>query len=180
MSYDDREVPFDLLVTVPLNKGAEFVARSGLGDELTYVHVDRGTFRSTMHPAVFAIGDANDIPTSKAGSVAHFSVDVFVDNFVDEVAGRPGSQRFDGHANCFIATGHGKALLVDFNYDVEPLPGRYPFPVVGPMSLLHETRANHLGKAAFSWLYWHALLPGRRLPLRPAMSMAGKHDDKES
>ena len=132
VSYDEREVPFDLLVTVPLNMGADFVARSGLGDELNYVPVDKHTLLSTAHDNIFAIGDANDIPTSKAGSVAHFAVEVFVDNFLEHVAGRPMTGSFDGHANCFVESGDGKALLIDFNYDTEPLPGRYPFPHVGP------------------------------------------------
>ena len=180
VSYDEREVPFDLLVTVPLNKGADFVERSGLGDELNYVPVDRGTFLATGHRNIFAVGDANDIPTSKAGSVAHFSVEVFVDNFLEHVDGRPMSHAFDGHANCFVETGNGKALLIDFNYDVEPLTGKFPVPHLGPMTLLEETRTNHLGKAAFSWIYWNALLPGRPLPLKPAMSMAGKHLEEES
>src|SRR5215207_1341869 len=77
VSMDEREVPFDLLVTVPLNMGADFVARSGLGDELNYVPVDKYTLLSKAHPNIFAIGDASDIPVSKAGSVAHFSVEPF-------------------------------------------------------------------------------------------------------
>ncbi|WP_341926945.1 FAD/NAD(P)-binding oxidoreductase [Nocardioides psychrotolerans] len=174
VSYDEREVPFDLLVTVPLNMGADFVARSGLGDELNYVPVDRGTFLATGHGNIFAVGDAGDIPTSKAGSVAHYSVDVFVENFLDHVEGRPLTHHFDGHANCFVESGDGKALLIDFNYDVEPLPGKFPVPVLGPMTLLEETRANHAGKTAFSWVYWNLLLPGR-LPMPTDMSMAGKH-----
>jgi sulfide:quinone oxidoreductase len=176
VSYDGREVPFDLLVTVPLNMGADFVARSGLGDELNYVPVDRGTLLATGHDDIFAVGDASDIPTSKAGSVAHFAVEVFVENFLDHIAGRPMERRFDGHANCFIESGDGKALLIDFNYDQEPLPGKFPIPVVGPMTLLDESRVNHAGKMAFSWVYWNLLLPGRHLPLPTDMSMAGKHD----
>ena len=82
---------------------------------------------------------------------------------------------FDGHANCFIESGDGKALLIDFNYDTEPLPGSYPCPSSGRSSLLKETRANHLGKLAFRWIYWNVLLPGRPLPLPAHMSMAGKH-----
>ena len=82
VSYDEREIPFDLLVTVPLNMGADFVARSGLGDELNYVPVDKHTLLSTTYDNIFALGDASDIPASKAGSVAHFSVEVFVDNFL--------------------------------------------------------------------------------------------------
>ena len=63
--------------------------------------------------------------------------------------------------------GDGKALLIDFNYDTEPLPGKYPLPVVGPLGLLKETRANHLGKLAFRWIYWNVLLPGRPCRSRP-------------
>ena len=175
VSFDEREIPFDLLVTVPLNMGADFVARSGLGDELNYVPVDKHTLLSTTYDTIFAIGDASDIPASKAGSVAHFAVDVFVDNFLEHVAGRPMTGSFDGHANCFVESGDDKALLIDFNYDTEPLPGKYPIPYVGPLSLLKETRANHLGKLAFRHVYWNVLLPGRPVPLPAHMSMAGKH-----
>ena len=174
VSYDEREVPFDLLVTIPLNMGADFVARSGLGDELNYVPVDKHTLLSKKHNNIFAVGDASDIPASKAGSVAHFSVEIFVGNFVEHIEGAPMTGSFDGHANCFIESGDGKGLLIDFNYDTEPLPGKYPLPGVGPMDLLKETRANHLGKLAFRWIYWNVLLPGRRTPLPANMSMAGK------
>ena len=174
VSFDEREVPFDLLVTIPLNMGADFVARSGLGDELNYVPVDKHTLLSKAHDNVWAVGDASDIPASKAGSVAHFSVEIFVDNFLEHIEGRPMTGAFDGHANCFVESGDDKALLIDFNYDTEPLPGKYPLPKVGPMDLLKETRANHLGKLAFRWIYWNVLLPGRPIPLPALMSMAGK------
>ncbi len=177
VSYDEREVAFDLLVTVPLNMGADFVARSGMGDELNYVHVDKHTLQSTTHPNIFAVGDASDIPASKAGSVAHFSVEIFCDNFLELIAGKPMSGSFDGHANCFIESGAGKGMLIDFNYDTEPMTGKYPVPVIGPFSLLEETRANHAGKLAFRWMYWNVLLPGRPMPLPAHMSMAGKHTE---
>ena len=177
VSMDERVVPFDLLVTVPLNMGADFVARSGLGDELNYVPVDKHTLQSKAHDNVFAIGDASDIPASKAGSVAHFSVELFAENFVDLVEGRPMTHPFDGHANCFIESGHGKGLLIDFNYDTEPLPGKYPVPGIGPFTLLEESYVNHWGKLGFRWAYWHLLLPGRPLPVRALMSMAGKHPE---
>jgi sulfide:quinone oxidoreductase len=174
VSYDEREVPYDLLVTIPLNMGADYVARSGLGNELNLVPVDKHTLQSKKYDSIFALGDANDIPTSKAGSVAHFEIDVFIDNFLEYVAGKPMTGAFDGHANCFIETGHGKAMLIDFNYDTEPLPGKYPVPGIGPMSLLKETKANHMGKLAFRWAYWNVLLPGRPMPLAADLSMAGK------
>ncbi|HEX2705403.1 MAG TPA: FAD/NAD(P)-binding oxidoreductase [Candidatus Lustribacter sp.] len=175
VSYDEREIAYDQLVTVPLNMGADFVARSGLGDELNYVPVDKHTMRSVAHDTIFALGDAGNLPTSKAGSVAHFSVEVFVENFLQLAAGQPMTHSFDGHANCFIESGGGKGMLLDFNYDTEPLTGTFPLPKVGPMSLLKESRANHLGKLAFRWVYWNVLLPGRPLGLPADMSMAGKN-----
>jgi len=177
VSMDEREIPFDLLVTVPLNMGADYIARSGLGDELNYVPVDKHTLRSKTHDNIFAIGDASDIPASKAGSVAHFAAEAFVDNFVELVHGGVMTHSFDGHANCFIESGHGKGMLIDFNYDTEPLPGKYPVPGIGPFSLLTETRANHLGKLGFRWAYWHLLLRGHPLPVPSLMSMAGKHPE---
>jgi sulfide:quinone oxidoreductase len=170
VSYAERHVPFDLLVIVPVNMGADFVARSGLGDDLNSVRVDKHTLQSTSAPNVFAIGDATDIPASKAGSVAHFSVDVLVGNLLQGMRGQPLTHSFDGHANCFVESGRGKGLLLDFDYEHEPLPGRYPLPRLGPLSLLKETRANHWGKLGFRWLYWNVLMPGHPLPLptRPA------------
>lgn len=179
VSYDEREIPFDILVTVPLNMGADYVARSGLGNELNYVPVDHGNFQSTEWDNIFAVGDAADLPTSKAGSVAHFAIDVFTKNFMQLAKGLEMTHVFDGHANCFIESGDGKALLIDFNYETEPLPGKYPLPGVGPFSLLKKTEANHFGKLMFKWVYWNALLPGRELPLPVLMSMAGKEEVPE-
>ena len=175
ISYDEREVDYDLLVTIPVNMGADFVGRSGLGDELNHVPVDKHTFVSKDFANIFALGDAAALPTSKAGSVAHFSVDVFVENFLNYIEGKPMHEKYDGHANCFVEAGRGKGMLIDFNYDTEPLPGMYPVPVVGPFSLLKETRTNHFGKLMAKWMYWNLLLPGRPLPLRSEMSLAGKH-----
>jgi len=177
VSYDERKVPYDLLVTVPINMGADFVARSGLGDELNHVPVDKHTFLSKKYDTIFALGDAAALPTSKAGSVAHFAVDVFTENFVNYVHGRPMERSFDGHANCFIESGDGKAMLIDFNYVTQPLEGMYPLPGIGPFPLLHESRRNHWAKLAFRWTYWHLLLPGHHLPVPNAMSMAGKHEE---
>ncbi len=172
--YDESELEYDLLVTVPLNMGDELIARSGLGDELNYVPVDKHTFLSNRHPNVFVLGDAAAVPTSKAGSVAHFAVDCFVENFIRYVDGLEMHPTFDGHANCFIESGFGKGLLIDFNYDVEPLPGRYPLPGVGPFTLLQESEMNHWGKMMFRWMYWNVLLKGQELPLPARMSMSGK------
>ncbi len=173
-SYDEREVPYDLLVSVPTHMGAGFVEASGLGDELAFVPTDPHTLAAKGHDEVFVLGDATNLPTSKAGSVAHFQAEVVVENVLRSIAGESPVEVFDGHANCFIESGFGKAMLIDFNYDVEPLPGTYPLPVVGPFTLLRESRRNHWGKLAFRWIYWNALLPGRPIPVPNRMSMTGK------
>jgi sulfide:quinone oxidoreductase len=175
VSYDDREVPFDLLVTIPLHGGAAFVDRSpGLGDDLGFVPTDPRTLHSNAAPNVFAIGDATNVPTSKAGSVTHFEAEVLTENVRRHLAGQPLQEGFDGHANCFVETGFHKALLIDFNYEVEPLPGRYPS-ALGPLPLLKESRLNHMAKLAFQSIYWHMLLPGREVPgISSQMQMRGK------
>jgi sulfide:quinone oxidoreductase len=170
-AYDGRELDFDLLVTIPLHGGAEYVERSpGLGDALDFVPTDKRTLQTPAKENVFALGDATDLPTSKAGSVTHFEAELLTENIVRYFADEGLDASYDGHANCFIETGFQKAVLIDFNYDTEPLPGH-----LGPLPLLRESRLNHLGKLLFQWIYWHALLPGRELPgLGPAMPTAGK------
>lgn len=175
VSWDDREVSYDLLVTIPTNMGDQMVARSGLGDELNFIPTDKHTLQSKKHQNIFVIGDATDLPASKAGSVAHFQAEVLTENILNWIDGKPLSAQFDGHANCFIETGFGKAFLIDFNYDLKPVPGTYPIPHIGPLSLLKETRLNHLGKRAFKSIYWHMLLKARPLPgISHQMSYAGK------
>ncbi len=175
VSYDGRELDFDLFVTVPLHGGAAYVERSpGLGDALGFVPTDKHTLQTPAKPNVFALGDATDLPTSKAGSVTHFEAEVLTENVARYLAGQELDAGYDGHANCFIETGFHKALLIDFNYDTQPLPGRFPT-ALGPLPLLRESRLNHLGKLLFQSVYWHALLPGRNIPgLGPAMPTAGK------
>ena len=120
--------------------GAEAIANSGMGDDLNFIPTDPKTLQSQKYDDIFVIGDATNLPSSKAGSVSHFEADILFDNILRYIDGRNLVSGFDGHANCFIESGFGKGLLIDFNYDVEPLPGKYPLPGVGPFSLLQETR----------------------------------------
>lgn len=176
ISYDEQEVPFDLLISVPVNKGDQVVEASKMGDEdgLNFIPTDKHTLQSKKRENIFVIGDATNLPTSKAGSVAHFEAEILLENILSYINGQPLEAKFDGHANCFIETGYGKGTLIDFNYDTEPLPGKFPFAGIGPMGLLKVNRANHLGKLAFRWVYWHMLLTGKKLPVSTNMSMAGK------
>lgn len=174
VGWDETEVPFDVLVTIPTNKGDEVIARSGMGDELNFIPTNKHTLMAEGFDNIFVIGDATNLPSSKAGSVAHFQSDILFENFMDVIEGRKPSTKFDGHANCFIESGFGKGILIDFNYDTEPLPGKFPLPGIGPFSLLEETKMNHYGKVMFRWMYWNFLLKGVELPIESNMTMAGK------
>jgi len=180
VDYGGKEVEYDLLVTVPTNMGDEMIERSGIGDDLNFVPTDKKTLQSNVKDNIFVIGDASNIPASKAGSVAHFEAEILTKNILRFIDGKELNAAFDGHANCFIETGHGKALLIDFNYNNEPVTGSFPLPGVGPLRLLKETHMNHLGKLAFRWIYWNMLIKGNHIPfVSSAMNTAGKNIEEE-
>ncbi|MDQ8196665.1 FAD/NAD(P)-binding oxidoreductase [Pelagicoccus enzymogenes] len=177
VSWDERTVDYDLLVTVPTNMGSDAIERSGLGDELNFVPTNKETLQADGYENIFVIGDATDVPASKAGSVAHFEAEILEENLLSAAAGKELEAKFDGHSNCFVETGYGKGMLIDFNYETEPLPGTFPFAKLGPMPLLEESRVNHWGKLMFRHVYWNALLKGWPLGIGPAMSLKGKRTD---
>jgi sulfide:quinone oxidoreductase len=172
--YGGREIPFDCLVSIPLHSGDRVISDSGLGDEFGFIRTDKKSLQSVNFKNIFVIGDAGNFPISKAGSVAHYQSEILQENILSFIDNKPLSAASDGHANCFIESGFGKGILADYNYETEPLPGFFPFPVIGPFRLLKETRLNHLGKLKFKWIYWNILLWGRKLPLSTKMSMKGK------
>ena len=178
IDYGEKEVPFDLLVTVPTNKGDALIERSGMGDDLNFIPTHKATLQSKNWQNVFVIGDATNIAASKAGSVAHFEAEILTDNILRFINGEPLKEEFDGHANCFVETGGGKALLIDFNYTHEPVEGTFPLPGIGPLRLMKESRINHMGKLAFRWIYWNMLLRGTHIPfVSTTMQEAGKSFD---
>jgi sulfide:quinone oxidoreductase len=175
IDYADVTVDYDLLVTVPTNMGDELLERSNLGDELNFIPTHKATLQTTANENIFAIGDCTNLPASKAGSVAHFEAEILTENILRYIAGKTLKEEFDGHSNCFIETGNGKALLIDFNYTHEPVEGTFPFPGIGPLKLLKETRMNHFGKMAFKWIYWNLLIKGISIPFVSArMNEKGK------
>ncbi len=180
-SFDGKEVGYDLLCIIPPNLGPEVLEQSGLGDASGYAFTDPRTLKSREADRIYLLGDNANVATSKAGSVAHFEAETVVDNLLREMDGHKPMASFDGHANCFIESGYHKALLLDFNYDLEPVEGHFPTPGFGPFSLLRESYMNHVGKIAFKWVYWHMLLPGYlpHVPMLPAhMNFVGKRVDE--
>jgi sulfide:quinone oxidoreductase len=176
ISYDEREVPYDLLVSIPTNMGAPVIKRSGMGDNLNYVPTNKETLQSEKWQNVWVLGDAANIPASKAGSVVHFEMETAVANILAHIAGKEMTHKFDGHSLCFIESGYNKAVMIDFSYEQEPIFGAYPFPVVGPLSLLKETVFNHWGKLGFRFMYYDMMLKGIPVPLPSKFSMTGKFE----
>ena len=173
-SMKGDEVEFDLLVAIPPNFGSQVIIDSDIGDPMGYMKTDHYTLKSPDYENMYILGDATNVPTSKAGSVTHFEADVLTENLHRDIEGLAPRPEFDGHSNCFIVTGYEKAALIDFNYKVEPLPGKYPFPGIGPFGLLEESYMNYWGKMMFKWVYFNLMLKGKELPLEPQMFMAGK------
>lgn len=174
ISFDEREIEYDLLVSIPTNKGAPVIARSGMGDALNFVPTKKDLLQSEKWENIWVLGDAANIPASKAGSVIHFQIETAAENILAHMAGKEMTHKFDGHSLCYIESGYGKAVMIDFSYDQEPVYGTYPLPVVGPFSLLKETTINHWGKLAFRFMYYDLMLKGIDVPLPSKFSMAGK------
>ena len=169
-----QKVRYDILVSIPPNMGDKALIDSDISDPLGFVPTDNHTLKAENMDRVFVVGDTTNVPTSKAGSVAHYMGYTLVENLVREIDGHQAKPTFDGHATCFLASGFEKAILLDFNYDVEPLPGKFPFPGMGPFSLLQESLSNYWGKMMFRWVYWNLMMKGLDLPLEPQMNIAGK------
>ncbi|PKL74351.1 MAG: oxidoreductase [Candidatus Melainabacteria bacterium HGW-Melainabacteria-1] len=175
VSFDNRTVDYDLLITTPTNMGDPLLGRSGLGDDANFVPTDKYTLQAKAKGNIFTLGDATNLPSSKAGSVVHFQAEILTENILSYIRGRELTTSFDGHSNCFVESGYGKAFLLDFNYEIDPAEGTYPLPFLGPFSLLKETRLNHLGKLAMKFAYWNILLKGIPVPgIASKMSRAGK------
>ncbi len=174
-SHKGDKIAYDLLVSTMPNVGSEFVDDAGMGNGAGYVVTDPASLRAQKAENVYVLGDVTNVPTSKAGSVAHFESEILCKNLIDEIEGQEPTAEFDGHSLCFIVSGNERAFLIDFNYKTEPLPGKFPFPGLGPFDLLGESVLNYWGKMMFKWVYWNLLMTGEELPLEPQLLMAGKY-----
>ena len=173
-AYNGKKTDYDLLVIIPTNVGSEVIVESGLDDGSTFIPTDKHTLKALNHKNIYIIGDATNLPTSKAGSVAHYESEIAAQNILNEIKGKESEPIYDGHSTCFIVSEKGKSFLVDFNYNTEPLFGKYPIPVIGPFSLVKETKMNWKGKLWFEWLYWNIILSGRSAGISPTLVMTGK------
>jgi sulfide:quinone oxidoreductase len=151
-SLEGEEFPYDLLVLVPPHKGAQFVMDSGLAPAPGgWLPTDRHTLQVGGRPNVYALGDATDLPLSKAGSTAHFEAPVVAERIAASVEGRAVDKKhgsYEGKVMCFFEIGDGKGTLLQFDYDHPPRPPR-------------PNQLWHLGKIVFNKTYWHTVPKGR-------------------
>jgi sulfide:quinone oxidoreductase len=152
LSLEGEELPYDLLILVPPHKGQQFLVDAGLAPAPGgWLPTDRATLEVGGRPEVFALGDATDLPLSKAGSTAHFEAPVVVERIVAAVEGRGVDHRhgdYLGKVMCFFEIGDGKGTLLQFDYDHPPRPPK-------------PNRFWHLGKIVFNKTYWHTVPKGR-------------------
>jgi sulfide:quinone oxidoreductase len=153
-SLEGEELPYDLLILVPPHKGQQFLIDSGLAPAPGgWLPTDRVTLQVGGRPNVFALGDATDLPLSKAGSTAHFEAPVVTERIAAAIQGRaPDHKHGDylGKVMCFFEIGDGKGTLLQFDYEHPPRPPK-------------PNQLWHLGKIVFNKTYWHTVPTGNRI-----------------
>jgi sulfide:quinone oxidoreductase len=150
-SLEGEELPYDLLILVPPHRGAKLVIDSGLAPASGWLPTDHHTLQVGGRPNVYALGDATDLPLSKAGSTAHFEAPIVAERIAARVQGREPSGKhasYTGKVMCFFEVGDGKGTLLQFDYDHPPRPPK-------------PNRFWHLGKIVFNKTYWHTVPRGR-------------------
>lgn len=151
-SLEGEELPYDLLILVPPHRGQQFLIDSGLAPAPGgWLPTDRATLQVGGRPDVFALGDATDLPLSKAGSTAHFEAPVVAERIAAAIEGRavdPKRGEYRGRVMCFFEIGDGKGTLLRFDYDHPPKPPK-------------PNQLWHLGKVVFNRTYWHTVPKGR-------------------
>jgi sulfide:quinone oxidoreductase len=150
-SLEGEELSYDLLILVPPHRGAQLVIDSGLAPPAGWLPTDHHTLEVKGQERMFAIGDATDLPLSKAGSTAHFEAPIVVERIVAAIEGREPDAvagNYTGKVMCFFEVGDGKGTLLQFDYDHPPRPPK-------------PNRLWHLGKVVFNKTYWHTVPKGR-------------------
>jgi len=150
LSLEGTELNYDLLVMIPPHRGASFLQGHPIADDKGWVKTDRATLQVTGHDNLWALGDATDLPISKAGSTAHFEAPIVVERVAAAVRGNapdPKHAQYAGHVMCFVETGYGKATMLDFDYSHPPEPKE-------PNAIAHYL------KWAFNKAYWQLVPTG--------------------
>ncbi|HJV31602.1 MAG TPA: FAD/NAD(P)-binding oxidoreductase [Bacillales bacterium] len=141
ITMDGEEHPFDILISIPAHKGADVVINSNLGDETGFIETNRYSLKMVGQDDVYVIGDATDLPISKAGSTAHYQSEVLVKNLINRLKGIPDTAVYNGKVACFLESSLEEASMITFDYQTPPAPAQ-------PSDLMHWF------KGVYNELYW--------------------------
>jgi sulfide:quinone oxidoreductase len=141
VTMDGEEHPFDILVSIPAHKGADVVIKSQLGDDSGFIETDRYSLKMKGQDDVYVIGDATNLPISKAGSTAHYESETLVKNLVNRLKGLPETAVYSGKVACFLESSLEEASMITFDYQNPPNPAQ-------PSDLIHWF------KGVYNELYW--------------------------
>ena len=147
-SMEGDTLEYDLLVMTPPHRGASVVEDSGLGDNGGWLPTDRFTLKAKGYDDIYGVGDCTDLPVSKSGSAAHFQSKIIAESITSEILRESSSIHYDGHVECFLETGYGKGITLNFNYNKPPNPGS-------------PNRIAHWEKELFNRLYWSTVPKAR-------------------
>ncbi len=141
ITMDGEEHPFDILISIPAHTGAPVIIDSRLGDEDGFIPTDRYSLKMEESDNVYVVGDATNLPISKAGSTAHYQTEVVVPNIINRIKGRPETARYSGKVACFLENSLEDASMITFDYNNPPAPAT-------TSDLLHWF------KSVYNELYW--------------------------
>lgn len=141
ITMDGEEHPFDVLISVPAHRGAQVVLDSGIGDEMGFIHTDRHTLKMVGSDNIYVIGDATNLPISKAGSTAHYQSEPLVHNLVSRLKGLPETAVYNGKVACFLENSLRDASFITFDYEHPP-------------KLASTSELLHWFKAVYGEIYW--------------------------
>ena len=118
---DGQEVPFDLLLAIPVHCAPAVVVESGLTEEDGWIAVDPDTL-ATKFADVYAVGDVASAPVPRAGVIAEGEARTVADVLVHRLKGGPEAPPFLGEILCLMEMGGGSVARVSVNFRSGPNP----------------------------------------------------------
>lgn len=147
VSMEGDTLPYDTLFLVPPHTGAAIFKGEEYADSDGWIKTDKYDLHVTDHDYAFAIGDATNLPISKAGVEAHLEAIVVANNIVSEMNGSSDRYEFTGRLQCSMETGFHQATFVVGTYDK-------------PIERIQPSFYNYMQKKLMERIYWASLKGG--------------------
>lgn len=158
------ETSFDMLHVCPPQTAPDFIRSSPLADAAGWVDVDPGTLQHTRYPNIWGLGDATNTPNAKTAAAVRKQAPIVAANITADINGQPQQCKYDGYGSCPLTVERGKIVLAEFAYGGKLSPTL-------PVWMLNGTKptalAWHMKKSMLPPLYWHGMLKGHELLVKP-------------